>query len=146
MKMKIFDAMLGSFIGGLVTAACFAIVSWLVAYNMDPGPGMNPGPCLGCAHLAAVVAGFTGLVLGLPLGFVISFLNRSLIPGTFLGLALGVIMLILAMQQGGHPDFNVRNPLLLASLPAGTLSGFFTALVLSLLSRLEDPAKPERRK
>jgi hypothetical protein len=50
-----------------------------------------------------------------------------LIPGTFLGLAVGVVMLILAMQQGGHPDFNVRNPLLLASLRAGTLSGFFTA-------------------
>jgi hypothetical protein len=146
MKMKIFDALLGSFIGGFVTALCFAVLSWFVAYNMDPGPGMNPGPCLGCAHLAAVVAGFTGLVLGLPLGFVISFLNRGLVPGTFLGLALGLVMLILAMQQGGHPDFNVRNPLLLASLPAGILSGFFTALILALLSRLEDSAETERRK
>ncbi|HEX5874789.1 MAG TPA: hypothetical protein VFY60_09095 [Pyrinomonadaceae bacterium] len=144
--MKIFDAILGSFIGGFVTAFCFGILSWFVAYNMDPGPGMNPGPCWGCAHLAAVVAGFPGFVLGLPLGFVISFLNRGLVPGTFLGLALGVIMLILAMQQGGHPDFSVRNPLVLASLPAGILSGFFTALILTLLSRLDDSAKPNRRK
>lgn len=145
MKMKIFDAMLGSFIGGVVTAFCCAIVSWLVAYNMDPAPGMNPGPCLGCAYFAAVIAGTMGFMVGLPLGLAISLIDRGLIPGTFLGLAAGLVIIIIVTLQSGHPDLDARYPMLLASLPAGTLSGFFIALILSTLSRLESEA-PGRRK
>ena len=141
MKLKLYRAVVGSTSGGFVTAFWFAILSWLVAYNRDPAQGME-GPCLGCAHLAATVAGAMGFMLGLPLGLVINFFIRGLIPGTFLGLALGVVMLVLVTQQGGHPDFDVGNPLVLASIPAGTLSGFFTALIELAISRTED--SPQR--
>lgn len=131
--MKTVRIFVGTICGGLLSALCFASVSWIVIFNSDPGFGAV-GPHPEWAYFAAVISGFKGLVLGLPLGFVIGLLNRGSIPSTFLGLLAGLAALVWASQTEGHPDIVYPTiPLLIGFLPAGALSGFLTSLLVSRL-------------
>lgn len=135
--MKIPRIVIGTLSGGFFSALCVAGFSWVVIYNSDPGFGVE-GPHPEWAWLAAVLGGVMGFLTGLPLGLVISLVNRGLILATFFGLLEGLALIGWAWQTGGHPDIVYPTiPLLVSFLPAGALSGFLTSLVLSALSREE---------
>ena len=137
--MKTPRMVLGTLAGGLLSALCFASFSWIVIFNSDPGFGVE-GPHPEWAYFAAVLGGFKGLLLGLPLGLVIGLLNRGLVLSAFLGLLAGLAALVWASQTGGHPDIVYpTTPLLISFLPAGALSGLLTSLLVSRLF-LEEPA------
>ena len=77
-----------------------------------------------------------GIFIGLPLGAVIGLRNSGRVPGTFLGLLGGLALALWGSRMGGHPDIVYPTvPLLISFLPAGALSGFLTALIVSTLSR-----------
>ena len=138
--MKTTRMVVGTILGGFLSAACFASVSWIVIFNSDPGTGV-PGPHPEWAYLAAVLGGTMGFILGLPLGFVIGLLNRGTILSTFLGLLASLIAIVWAYQTGGHPDIIYPTiPLLISLVPAGGLSGFLTSLLVSGLVQ-EAPAR-----
>lgn len=129
--MKTARILLGTVSGGVITALCVAIVSWIVIFNSDPGFGVE-GPHPGWATLAATLGGFMGSGLGLPLGLVIGLVNRGPVLGSFFGLLAGVILGVWGYQTGGHPDIVYPTiPLLISFLPAGALSGLLTSLVVS---------------
>ena len=129
--MKTARILLGTLGGGVITALCVAIVSWIVIFNSDPGFGVE-GPHPEWAVFAATLGGMMGSILGLPLGFVIGLVNRGPVLGSFFGLLAGFILVIWAYQTGGHPDIVYPTvPLLISFLPAGALSGLFTSLVVS---------------
>ena len=129
--MKIPRILVGTLGGGVITALCVAIVSWIVILNSDPGFGVE-GPRPEWAIFAAILGGMMGSILGLPLGLVIGLVNRGPILGSFFGLLAGLILVIWAYQTGGHPDIVYPTvPLLISFLPAGALSGLFTSLMLS---------------
>lgn len=65
--------MAGTLCGSLLWVLCFASFSWIVIFNSDPGFGVE-GPLPEWAYFAAVIGGFKGLLLGLPLGLVIGLL------------------------------------------------------------------------
>ena len=123
--------LLGTLGGGVLSGLCFASLSWIVIFNSDPGFGVE-GPHPAWAYIAAVMGGTKGVLLGLPLGFLIGLLNRGWILSTFLGLLAGLAALVWASGMGGHPDIVYPTvPVLISFLPAGALSGFFTSLVVS---------------
>lgn len=129
--MKTARILVGTLGGGVITALCVAIVSWIVILNSDPGFGVE-GPHPEWAIFAAILGGMMGSILGLPLGLAIGLVNRGPILGSFFGLLAGVILVIWAYQTGGHPDIVYPTvPLLISFLPAGALSGLFTSLMLS---------------
>jgi len=131
--MKTSRIVVGTLGGGFVSALCFASLSWIVIFNSDPGFGVK-GPHPEWAYLAAVIGGTMGLLLGLPLGFVISLLNRGSILSTFFGLLAGLAAVVWAYRTGGHPDIIYPTiPLLISFLPAGALSGLLTSLLVSRL-------------
>lgn len=128
--MKIPRILVGTLGGGVITALCVAIVSWIVIFNSDPGFGVE-GPHPQWAIFAATIGGGMGSILGLPLGLVIGLVNRGPILGSFFGLLAGLVLVIWAYQTGGHPDIVYPTvPLLVSFLPAGALSGLFTSLML----------------
>jgi len=130
---------IGTLSGGCLSAACFAIFSWIVIYNSDPGTGVE-GPFPEWAHLAAMMGAVIGAEMGLLLGLAISLLNRGLIVGTVLGFLGGLVLLILMSRSSGHPDIIYPTvPLIISFLPAGALSGFLTSLGLRGLERVESP-------
>ena len=134
---KISRIVLGTLSGGFLSAVCFATFSWIVIFNSDPGFGVE-GPHPEWARLAAVLGGFMGFLIGLPLGLVIGLLNRGSILSTFFGLLGGLALIAWAWRTGGHPDIVYPTvPLLISFLPAGALSGFLTSLVLAAMSREE---------
>jgi hypothetical protein len=125
---------IGTLGGASISALCVASFSWIVIYNSDPGTGVEV-PLPGWAYLAAVLGATTGFMIGLPLGLVISVLNRGWIAGTFLGLFAGLVLVVWLSQTSGHPDIIYPTiPLLISFLPAGALSGFLTSLVVSAVS------------
>ena len=135
--MKVYRIVTGTLIGGFISAFCVASFSWVVIYNSDPGTGVEV-PLPGWAYLAAVIGAVSGFMVGLPLGLVISLLNRGSILGTFFGLLAGLALIVWVSQTSGHPDFIYPTiPLLISFLPAGALSGFLTSVALSALSRVE---------
>lgn len=129
--MKTARILLGTLGGGVITALCVAIVSWIVIFNSDPGFGVE-GPHPEWAVFAATLGGMMGSILGLPLGFVIGLVNRGPVLGSFFGLLMGLMLVLWAYQTGGHPDIVYPTvPLLISFLPAGALSGLSTSLVVS---------------
>jgi len=135
--MKIVRIVIGTFGGAFISAVCVASFSWLVIYNSDPGTGVQV-PLPGWAYLAGVLGTTTGFIIGLPLGLVISVLNRGWIAGTFFGLLAGLVLVVWLSQTSGHPDIIYPTvPLLFSFLPAGALSGFLTSLVVSAVSQAE---------
>lgn len=129
--MKTARILLGTLGGGVITALCVAIVSWIVIFNSDPGFGVE-GPHPEWAVFAATLGGMMGSILGLPLGFVIGLVNRGPVLGSLFGLLMGLMLVLWAYQIGGHPDIVYPTvPLLISFLPAGALSGLFTSLVVS---------------
>lgn len=131
--MKTSRIVVGTLGGGFISALLFASFSYIVIYNSDPGFGV-PGPHPEWAYIAAVLSGFKGLVLGLPLGFVIGLVNRGSILGTFFGLLAGVAALVWGAQTAGHPDIIYPTiPVLISFFPAGALSGLLTSLLVSRL-------------
>ena len=121
----------GTLGGGFISALCFASLSWIVIYNSDPGYGAK-GPFPQWAYIAAVLSGFKGVVLGLPIGFVIGLVNRGAILGTFLGLLAGVAAIVWGALTAAHPDIIYPTiPVLISFLPAGASSGLLTSLVVS---------------
>ena len=138
--MKIFRLATGTLTGGVISALCVAIGSWIVIFNSDPGFGVE-GPNTGWAYLAAVIGAVMGFLVGLPLGLVITLVNEGKIVGTFFGILEGLILLIWGSQTGGHPDVVYPTvPLLISFLPAGAVSGFLTSLIVSRVLE-EEPAK-----
>lgn len=134
---KSFRILLGTLSGGFLSFLCVAGFSWIVIYNSDPGFGVE-GPHPEWASMAAALGGVMGLFMGLLLGAVIGLLNRGLVLGIFFGLLGGLALIAWAWRTGGHPDIVYPTvPLLISFLPAGALSGFLTALVVSTLSREE---------
>lgn len=129
--MKIFRIVAGTLGGGMVTGLCFAAISWIVIFNSNPGFGVE-GPNPYWAHLAAVLGGFMGFVMGLPLGLLITLLKQDSIVGAFLGLLGGGAIAAWASQTGGSPDVVYPTvPLLISFVPAGALSGFLTSHLVS---------------
>ena len=138
--MKIFRLVTGTLTGGVISGLCVATVSWIVIFNSDPGFGVE-GPHPAWAHLAAVIGALMGFFVGLPLRLVITLVNQGKIVGTFLGILEGLILLVWGSQTGGHPDIVYPTvPLLISFLPAGAVSGFLTALIVSRVLE-EEPAK-----
>lgn len=135
--MKILRIVIGTFGGAFISALCVATISWMVIYNSDPGTGVQ-GPLPGWAYLAAVLGATSGFIIGLPLGLVISVVNRGCVAGTFLGLFAGLVLAVWLSQTSGSPDIIYpTKPLLISFLPAGALSGLLTSIVVSAMSLAE---------
>ena len=54
--MNTFRIVVGTLGGSLLSGLCFAIFSWIVIFNSDPGFGVE-GPHPEWAYLAAVIGG-----------------------------------------------------------------------------------------
>jgi hypothetical protein len=96
--MKTTRMFVGTIVGGFLSAACFASISWIVIFNSNPRFGV-PGPHPEWAYLAAVLGGTMGLILGLPLGFAIGLLNRGTVLSTFLGLFASLVSIELGSES-----------------------------------------------
>jgi len=121
---------MGTISGGVVSAACFAILSWIVVYRSDPGTGTGSGNSA-WAGGAAMIGGFVGLLTGLLLGFVLGLLNRGLVLGAVLGFLAGVIVTIVLLSNGqSSPDIFFPIAFFISFIPAGALSGFLISLVI----------------
>ena len=138
--MKIYRITAGTFGGGVISAFCLAIISWIIIIFSDAGFEVE-GPNPAWAYFAAVIGATIGLILGLPLGLLISLVNQGRIVGTFFGSLEGLVLVIWGSQLGGHPDIVYPTiPLLVSFVPAGALSGFLTSVLVSRLSE-QEPAK-----
>ena len=130
-SMKAIRTFIGTISGGLVSASCFAVLSWIVVYFSDPGTGITGNK--DWAGLAATLAGAVGLLMGLLLGFILGLLNGGLVVGTVIGFIGGVILTVGFLANGqSHPDIFFPIAFFVSFIPAGALSGFFISLIISL--------------
>jgi hypothetical protein len=129
--MKIVRTVIGTISGGVMSAPCFAIFSWIVVYFSDPGTGVTHNR--EWATLAATVGAFVGLLMGLVLGFILGLLNRGLIVGALLGFLGGVLLAAALLANGqSSPDIFFPVAFFVSFIPAGALSGFLTSVVILL--------------
>src|SRR5262245_49429600 len=124
---KIFRILCGTLGGGFISALCVALFSWIVILTAK-----TEGSVLAWSNAVVLLAGFMGLVIGLPLGLLISLVKPGPIPGAVLGLLAGLALIAWGSQLDGGPDFVFpRNPLLVGFILASALSGFLISRLVS---------------
>jgi hypothetical protein len=130
--MKIARTFMGTVSGGVLSAACFGILAWIVVYFSDPGTGTGSRNAA-WAHGAAMMGAVVGLLMGLLLGFILGLLNGGLVIGTLSGFIGGMLLTALLLSNGqSHPDIFFPIAFFVSFIPAGALSGFLTSLIILL--------------
>jgi hypothetical protein len=129
--MKIIRTVMGTVSGGVVSACCFGILSWIVVYFSDPGTGITGNRSW--AGLAATMAAFLGILMGLLLGFILGLLNGGLVKGAVFGFIGGALLTAILLGNGqSHPDIFFPIAFFVSFIPAGALSGLLTSLIILL--------------
>ena len=130
--MKIARTFMATVSGGVVSAACFWILAWIVVYFSDPGTGTGSRNSA-WAFGAAMMAAFVGLLIGLLLGFILGLLNGGLVIGPVCGSIGGVLLTAVLLANGqSHPDIFFPVAFFVSFIPAGALSGFLISVIISL--------------